>query len=62
MPCTITVRIKDDEKSLKKDYLIYEHIFVDQNDPIIKACVEELLKEFNAEPSDIYVNIKLEIV
>jgi hypothetical protein len=56
------VRIKDNEKSLKKDYLIYEPVSVDQDDPIIKECVEELLKEFNAEPSDIYVNIKLEIV
>ncbi len=62
MPCTISVRIKDDEKSLKKDYLIYDPVSVDQDDPIIKECVEELLKEFNAEPSDIFVNIKLEIV
>lgn len=62
MPCTITVRIKDDEKSLKKDYLIYDPITVDQDDQIIKKCVEELLAEFNAEPSDIYITIKLEIV
>lgn len=62
MPCTITVRIKDDEKSLKKDYLIYEQVIVDQDDPIIKECIEELLKEFNSEPDDVYVTIKLEIV
>ncbi len=62
MPCTISVRIKDSEKSLKKDYLIYEQVIVDQEDPIIKECIEELLKEFNAEPDNIYVTIKLEIV
>lgn len=62
MACTLTVRIKNDEKVLKKDFLIYDVFTVDQDDPMIKTCIEEVLKEFNDEPDDIFVNIKIDIV
>ncbi len=62
MACTLTVRIKDSEKSLKKDFLLYEQFTVDQDDTIIKGCIEETLAEFNGEPDDVFVTIKLEIV
>lgn len=62
MPCVLTVRVKDEEKSLKKDFLIYETFEASQDDPMVVSCVEEVLKEFNSEPDDISVTIKLEIV
>lgn len=65
MCCIITVKIKDDDgKLLKKDFQVYETFHANQDDPIIKGCVEDLLKEFNTESSDIdiSVNIKIEFV
>lgn len=65
MSSIIIVRIKDEErKVLKKEFLIYETFTADQDDPIIKNCIEETLKEFNGESSDIDISltIKLEFV
>lgn len=51
----LTVNVKDDSKLLKKDFLIYESIFLDEEDPIINKCVKETLDEFKGEPEDIKV-------
>lgn len=59
MVSELTVIIKDEEKTLKKTHLIHDAYHVDDNDPIIKTAIEDLLKEFNAEPSDINVKIKM---
>ena len=58
----LTVIIKDDEKKvLRKPFLLYETYTIDENDPIIKSCIEETVAEFQGEPSDIKVIIELEI-
>ncbi len=57
----ITVIIKDEEKSLRKKFPIYDPYQVDQNDPVIKDCVEETLKIFDSEPMNIVVKITLDI-
>lgn len=61
MVSELTVTIKDEEKSLRTKYLIYDEYTVDENDPIIKDCIEKTLDNFDGEPSDIIVNIKMEI-
>jgi len=62
MNCSeITVTVKDDEKSLKYKYLIYEKYSVDSEDPIIKDCVDKAVKNFDGEPTDVNVRIHLEI-
>lgn len=61
MVSELTVTIKDEEKNLRTKYLIYETYTTDENDPIIKDCIEKTLENFDGEPSDITVNIKLEI-
>ena len=62
MACTVSVRIKNDEKVLKKDFLIYEAFVASDEDPIVRNCIEEVLKEFGDEPDDISVTIKIEVV
>jgi hypothetical protein len=57
----LTVTVKDDEKTLRKKYLIYETFTTDEEDPIIKDRIKETLDNFDGEPDDITVNIKLEI-
>jgi len=59
MPCELTVSIKDEEKTLKKKFLIYENFTVNENDPMIKSCIEETLKNFSAPPLRITVRINL---
>lgn len=61
MSSILTVAIKDEEKTLRTKYLIYETYTTDENDPIIKDCIEKTLDNFDGEPSDIRVIINLEI-
>lgn len=57
----LSVTVKDDEKKLNKKFPIYETYQVDENDPVIKKCVEETLKNFDGKPTDVKVNIIMEI-
>ena len=57
----ITVIIKDDEKTLKKKFGIYDPYTVEENNEIIKNCIDETLKNFDGTPDDIKVKISLEI-
>lgn len=43
----ITVHIKDDEKSLKKKFLVYGPISCSVFDPKVKECIDETIKYFN---------------
>ncbi len=55
----ITVTIKDDEKSLKAKYLIYEDFVVSCDDDTIKRCIAETLLSFQGEPSEVRIRINL---
>lgn len=57
----ITVIVKDEEKSLRYKYLVYEPYTVDPLDPIIKDCVDKAIENFSGVPSDVNVKIHLEI-
>ncbi len=61
MSSEITVIIKDEEKTLRSKYLIYETYTAEEDDPIIKDCIEKTLANFDGDPSDIRVQITLEI-
>lgn len=61
MVSELTVTIKDEEKTLKTKNLIYDTYTTDENDPVIKECIERTLENFDGEPIDITVNIKLEV-
>jgi hypothetical protein len=61
MVCEISVIVKDDEKSLTIKYLIYDRVWMDEEDPIIKDCIEKALINFEGDPIDITVKAKLEI-
>lgn len=60
MSVEITVSIKDDEKRrLTRPFLIYETVTLSESDQVILNCVEECIKEFKGEPTDIIVKAKL---
>lgn len=51
--------MKDDERKLIKDFLIYEPVTLKDGDPIITRCVKEVREEFVGEPEDIIVKAKM---
>lgn len=57
----ISVTVKDAEKRLTKKFPTYEEFKAHEDDPVVKKCIEETLENFDGEPEDITVNIKLEI-
>lgn len=57
----LKVTIKDSDKTLSTKYPLYEQYAVREDDPVIKDCIEKTLENFDGEPDDITVNIKLEI-
>lgn len=55
MTVELTITIKDEERRLQKEFLIYEPITFVDNDPIIMKCVNDVIEEFKGEPEDIKV-------
>lgn len=55
MAVELTVTIKDEERKLTKDFLIYEQVTFTENDPVIDKCVKESIEEFKGEPEDIKI-------
>ena len=62
MVSEITIIVKDEEKTLRSKYLAYEKYQIDQEDPVIKDCIEKTVKNFNTTPTDIQVKISLEVI
>ena len=56
MSIELTVTIKDSDRTLKRDFLIYEDVTLVDHDPIIMKCINETVEEFKGEPD--YVRIK----
>lgn len=62
MLCEVTVKMKNDEKSLSKKFLVREDFKPDYQDPIIKELVDAVRKEFRQDdelPTKQSVTIKL---
>ncbi len=60
MVIELVVTIKDEERTLKKEFLIYELVTLGEEDPIVIQCVEEVLAEFKGEPEHIKVRAMME--
>lgn len=56
----ITIVVKNEEKRQTTKHLMYDAYAVHEDDPIIKALIDDALKEFNSEPDDIKVKIAME--
>lgn len=59
MPCEVIVTLKDDEKRLRNKFLIYEDLSASLDDPCIKMCIENALKDFHSTEYDVKVKINL---
>lgn len=55
----ITVSCKDDERSMSHRFLIHnEGLSLSHDDPELSRCVNEAIKKFGDEPSDIIIKFK----
>lgn len=57
----ITVVVKDNEKSLRAKYLIYESYAVHSDDPVIGMCVAKTIESFQGEPDSVRIRISMEL-
>lgn len=53
----LTVVIKDEEKTLRKKFLLYEAYQATAEDAVIQRCIAETLKSFEGSPSDVRIKI-----
>ena len=61
MSFELSITIKNEDKRQTTKHLIYDACAVSDDDPIIKAHIEQAIKEFDAQPDDIRVKINLEV-
>jgi hypothetical protein len=57
----VTIRIKDESKTLKNKYLCYEIITASPNDPIIAGYILESVINFGSDPTDVTITFKFSI-
>jgi hypothetical protein len=57
----VTVILKDDERTYRQKFLLYESFSVMDNDPVILSCIDAARKNFDGEPEEICIKISLEI-
>lgn len=57
----VTVSIKNSEQTYKEKFLIYDNFSLDQNDPIVKNCVEEAISHFKGEIEKIVLRVRMDI-
>jgi len=55
----LKVVCKDSERKLTKDFLLYDPVTFQINDPVLKTYVDDSKNEFHGEPDDIYLNAKM---
>lgn len=60
-PKNICVRIRNSEKKMVKNHLVYDELFLSSHDQIIKEIIDDAVKEFGDDPEKITVTCKLEI-
>lgn len=57
----LTVILKDESRTCRQKFLVYNVFTIDPNDPEIIARIEEAKKNFQGEPEEITVRISMEI-
>jgi hypothetical protein len=58
----VTIRIKDEERTVKHKFLLYEPLELSEGDPIIQGCIKEAMEAFKGEASSIKVTCTLVIL
>ncbi len=57
----LTVIMKNDERTQRQKFLIYEKITLEQSDPIVAKCLAEAYKNFNGCVEDVTIRTTMVI-
>jgi hypothetical protein len=55
MSVEINISVKDADRKLTKNFLIYEPVTMDIHDPHIDRCLTDVLNEFKGTPDDVKI-------
>lgn len=59
MAAELTIIVKDSEKTLKRKDIIYDPFTMCSDDPLIMRYVNETLKNFDGEPTDVQIKVSM---
>ena len=57
----LTVILKDEHRTYKQKFMIYEPYSVSQHDTTIAQCITEAKKNFDGEPENVQIKIHMDI-
>jgi len=57
----LTVILKDDSRTYRQKFAIYETYTISEDDPVILKCIDEAKQNFDGEPEDIEIKIHMEV-
>ena len=57
----LTVILKDEDKTFRQKFLIYEKYEASDDDPTILDCIKEARKNFDGDPDSVQIKIHMEI-
>ena len=55
MSIELAIILKDDERTLRRDYLAYEPVTMSLTDAMVSKCLDEVKSEFSGTPTDIRI-------
>lgn len=62
MSFELQVTIKDSERTLRQNFLLYNKVVIDPDDKVdqsLQDCIDEALKSFDGEPDDIILKLTM---
>lgn len=57
----LTVVLKDESRTYRQKFLIYDPYTISFDDPNILQCVLEAKKNFDGDPSDIIIKVNFQV-
>lgn len=60
IPKEIVICLKDEDKTLREKFLVYDDVLADSEHPIIKNCIQKALENFKGKPDDVSVKISFQ--
>jgi hypothetical protein len=57
----LTVILKDEHKTVRQKFLLYEVYGVSETDDVIRNCIIEAKKNFGGDPDSVQVKIHLQV-
>ena len=61
MVSELTVILKDEARTYRQKFLMYDEYMLNENDPAIIHCIHEAKKSFEGDPDKVQIRCHLEV-